>query len=61
MSRNSEVVDTALTAAPIFFDMLAEAAQCTPTDAVEHWYATPMEHRLDQFLDEYAPKEPADG
>jgi hypothetical protein len=60
MSRNSEVADTALLACPIFFGMLAEAAHCAPSDAVEHWYATPTEHRLDAFLDEYATPEERD-
>jgi hypothetical protein len=54
------VADTALLACPIFFGMLAVAALCAPSDAVEHWYATPTEHRLDAFLDEYATPEERD-
>jgi hypothetical protein len=47
------ISNTALEAAPIFFEALAEAAHCSAADAVEHWYATPLEHRLDAFLSEY--------
>lgn len=40
--------------APIFFEALAEAAHCTPADAIEHF--APLEarpHPVETFLEEY--------
>ncbi|QOP66851.1 hypothetical protein SEA_ODYSSEY395_102 [Arthrobacter phage Odyssey395] len=60
MSRTSEDL---LSRAPIFFEALAAAAQCTPADAAEHFVEISSANELgrtrpvERFLEDYAVEE----
>jgi hypothetical protein len=48
----------ALAATPVFFEVLAEAAQCSPADAAEHFAniteTVSVQFPVEAFLEEYA-------